>query len=932
MLSRARNGGASGPLGPQPGRASDSLRPPSRGFTPPGQSAAPRRSGTLSDYDAPEAGAPQRPSGRPSSGRWGDPLNEPTTPGAGGRRRPSGPTERGRNGGGLLSFARAASSTMRAIITGKHRASQSMRSAQPVMDGAPPFSPETDEEHPKPRPYRRSRTRLVIHKRWERRTQHSQRMLIASIASGFMVAIMVGVGIFGTTSVSAFYQDTKSNLDKLANPNGFPQTTRFYDRNGVLLWEMLGANDNNAAYSTYVPYALFPDYLINATVDTEDKTFWTNSGIDVTSIIRAGIANVTNQEITQGGSTITQQLMKQAFFVDQRTGVAAENLQRKAQEALMSYAVTQQYSKQKILEFYLNLIPYGYLSRGIEAAAENYFGLLPKQDPQTHQLVMGVQQLTLPQAALLAGLPQGPSLYSPCGSDDGVNDRRAAALQRMHDVVLTSMLAIGDITQQQFDDADAAAHKPDFFVCRDEGTKLAPHFVDYVRDEIAMMLTTDGTLATGINLLAHAGWNIYTTIDVKLENQVESIVKKYLFQPHLNHYTFEQPPAGQTAPPLSYPQSKGGHNINDSAVVVMDPNTGDILAMDGSGDYHKASNIRQGGQYNAATSRIQSGSSFKPIVFAAAFEEGWFPSLVIQDQFTCFPVPVDPNKQDPKARAACGKWYAPVNYGGGFATGASIGEKNAPPKPGIRVREALGNSLNITAVQALYFAGLPNVINLAERMGITSQTFSPEQQGPSIALGSAAVRLLDMTDAYSVFANGGFHVAPRSVLLITDSQGNVIPNGDFHTVTRTQVLSPQTAFLITSILADNNSRIFEFGNNNALTFHNAPYVAAKTGTTENFKDNLTMGYSPYLTVGVWSGNANGNPMSPNTIGITGAAPIWHDVMTAANKLFKYPNSYWHKPAGVGLFYVNADTGLAPYQGTQGNYLDWFNDAALPDLS
>ncbi len=922
MLSRARSGGASGPLGPQPERSSwqqpGPARPHSRSVPPSAPAEAPRRSGRLNGYDAPDAGMSQRPSGRLAPGRQNGSPGEPPMPGANeGRRRGVG--------SGLLSFARAASNTMRAIITGKQRASRASHSAEEAREAPPPLFLETDEEgeRPHPKPYRRSRTRLVIHKRWERRHRHSQRMLIASIVSGFLLVVVLVAGIVGANTVSAFYADTQGKLANLANPNGFPQTTRFYDRNGTLLWEMLDTEDPNAAYSTYVPYSLFPKDLINATVDTEDRTFWSNAGIDVTSIIRAGIANITKQEVTQGGSTITQQLIKNAFFVDPKTGVAASSIQRKIQEALMAYAVTQQYSKEKILEFYLNLIFYGYLSRGAEAAAENIFGLLPTKDTKTQRLKMGVEQLSLAQAALLAGLPQGQSIYNPCGNDDGMQARREAALQRMHNVVLTSMLELGDITQEQFNEADAQAHKKDFFKCRPEGKKFAPHFVDYVRDELAKMLDPADWENNGRYLLAHAGWNIYTTIDLRLEQKVEERVKYYLFQTHTEHYQYDD----GTFPPLSYPQSKGGHNINDSAVVVMDPNTGDILAMNGSGNYYTMdARHRQGGEFNAATAPRQVGSSFKPIVYATAFEMGWFPALVMQNTYTCFPIQVDPATQASRARQACGKWYAPINYGDQFLHVGKV------PGAGIRLRDALGNSLNIPAVQALYFAGLDNVIIQAERMGIHSETFSKESRGPSIALGAGEISLLDMTTAYSVFANGGYHVPPRSILLITDWQGNVIPSGDFSKVTRTQVLSPQTAFLITSILADNNSRAPEFGFNNALYLGDNPYAAAKTGTTDDFRDNVAMGYTPYLTVGVWSGNANGEPMSPDTIGITGAAPIWHDVVAYATKLFKYPNSYWKMPAGVGRYVVNGDTGLAPYAGTNGNYVDWFNDAALPDLS
>jgi membrane peptidoglycan carboxypeptidase len=883
-------------------------------------------------YDEPGAEMPRRPSGRQTSGRQSNQYDEPTIAAPNGGRRIGPPAGRERNGGGgLLSFARAASSTMRAIITGQHRAQQPRRAAPPRMDAPLPVfaSDDTDEERPQPKPYRRSRARLVIHKRWERRELHSRHMLTASITTGFMATVLLGLSIFGGGNVASFYADTSNKLSELANPNGFPQTTRFYDRNGNLLWEMLDTNNNNADYRTYVPIGLIPRNLINATVDTENKTFWTDAGIDVNSIIRAAIANGSSGGISQGGSTITQQLIKNAFFVDPKTGVADENLQRKIQEALMSYAVTQQYSKPQILEFYLNDILYGYLSRGIEAAAENYFSLMPGVDPTTHQFTMGVQHLDLAQAALLAGLPQGPSLYSPCGTDNGVQDRRAAALQRMHDVVLAGMLSVNDITQQQFNEADAEAHKPDFFQCRTEGVELAPHFVDYVRYQVLdPMLDPADPLGAGDEMLAHAGWNVYTTLDLNLEKQVEQTVKHYLFETHHECYLFDCLYGGEQ-PALSLPQNQGGHNINDAAAVVMDPNTGDILAMDGSGSYEKQdpNNREEGGSFNAATSEYrQVGSSFKPIVYATAFEMGWSPAIVMQNVRTCFPF-VAPAQYGSPAYQACGQWYAPVNYNDSFGV-----RSNGEPGQQVHVRDALDNSLNIPAVQALYFAGEQNVIIQAERMGIHSKTFADSTVGPSIALGSAAISLLDMTDAYSVFANGGYHVAPRSILMITDTQGNVIPGGDFHNVTKTQVLSPQTAFLITNILADNNARVPEFGDNNALTFHNQPYVAAKTGTTDSFVDNVAMGYTPYLAVGVWAGNADNTPMSANTIGITGAAPMWHDIIQEATKYFNYPNSYWPIPAGVGVYSVNNLTGLAPYSGTSGSYSDWFNDGMLPDVS
>ncbi len=972
LLSRARNGGSSGPLSPE--RTSGPLGPRTNGpATPPerpmrqsnpgsngtsgsfGQRSAPSpeqmppsRSGPFTrDDDFATAGPddlyppepPRRQNGRSAPGP-DYPYDDATIAGTNGNgRRPSAPQKQG--GGGLLSFARAASSQLRAIITGKHAAAQAGRLDRPQT--APPMPPspaaEGQGQPPPPPRYRRSRARLIIHKRWERRSHQGKRGFVAGSVAVVIFSILTVLTVVGLDTVYAFYQDSASKLGALGNPNAFPLTTRIYDRNGVLLDEFKGPDDYDRLY---LSYGLIPDNVKKATVDTEDKTFWTNSGIDLLGIIRAGLGDVQSQQIQGGGSTITQQLIKNAFFLDPKTGVAQQNLQRKIQEALMAYAVTNKYSKQDILEFYLNIIFYGYFSSGIEAAAENMFDLMPYV--KDGQLIMGAQQLTLAQAALLAGLPQSPTDYSPCGGDD-VDGRRAAALERMHNVVLASMLRLGDITQAQLDEADAEAHKPDFFKCRDIGEKKAGHFVDYVVQQLALMLTDDGTEARGEDILAHAGLNVYTTLDYRIEQEAEQSVTTHLYQTHQDNYDYDR----GTFPALSLPESKGGHNIHDAAVVVIDPRNGDILAMDGSADYNNTTDGKIGGQVNATVSYLQSGSSFKPIVYATAFEMGWFPALALHDQQTCFPLSGNTAAFAP-TRAVCGVYYAPNNYdfhlhwdnAPGAVAGTKCDKQNGcdrilPNDKIIHVRDALGNSLNIPAVQAIYFAGIENVINMAHRLGIYSDPsqggryddFSAKNEGPALALGSARIRLLDLTDAYATFANEGYRVPPRAILLVTDAQGNVIPGGDFSAVTRTQVLSPQTCYMLTSILADNNARQAEFGARNALTFGNKPWAAAKTGTTEDFKDNLTMGYTPYLAVGVWAGNADGTVMGNHTLGITGAAPIWHDVVDFATKLYNYPNSYWPLPDGVHQYSVNVLTGLAPYQGETGNFTDWFNDAEVP---
>lgn len=937
MLSRARSNG-SGPLPPRE-RSTRQMDPMTSGPLGQGSWEAPPEPRRTRDFS---------PGGTPDDFSY-----EPTRASGGQGRRISAPRERSREGGGgLLSFARAASSTMRAIITGKR---QAMRPERPsaMLEGAPAGFP--GEEPPRPprryEPYKRSRVRLVIHKRLERRQVRGKKLLISGIVTSFLLLLAVGVSIYGGSNVYAFYNSTQTYLGALSNPNGFPLTTRIFDRNGVLLYSMLnnplGPPDPNAAYRYYDQYGQIPQNLKNATVDIEDKTFWTNSGVDILGILRAGINDVSHTSGgTQGGSTITQQLIKNAFFVDPKTGVAAETPQRKIQEALMAYAVTNKYSKADLLEFYLNIIPYGYLSRGIEAAAQNIFSISPKIDPKTNQYVTAAQQLDLAQSALLAGLPRDPTGTSPCGGNENtLKDRQTAALNRMHDV-LNAMLTVGDIKQAQWNQADTESDMKDngakFFNCRSFGQKLAPHFVDYVINQLAQMLSPNGDTVTGMEILAHAGLNVYTTLDYRLEQYVEQDTAAHLYQPYSANFSFEV----GTYPALQDSGCSTCYNIHDAATVVIDPRDGDILAMNGSGDYDNNNHDnysgsydpREGGPYNAAIAYRQPGSSFKPIVYAAAFEEGWSPAMVMQNEWTCFPIQVQASSQSKPAQQTCGGWYAPANYGFAFLDDT----KSNPPTTGhgVRVREALDWSLNIPAVQALYFAGLQNVINLAHRMGIYGDpsyggkydTFNQYNQGPSIALGSAGIRLLDMVDAYAVFANGGYHIPPRAILLVTDSQGSPIPGGDLRQVNATQVISAQTAFLITNILSDNVARTREFGPNSALYFGNAPYAAAKTGTTDDFKDNLTIGYTPYLSVGVWSGNANDEAMH-TTIGITGAAPIWHDVVAKAYELYGFPtSSYWQVPPGVNKYMVNGATGLAPYQGQSGNYADWFNDADVPDVS
>ena len=707
--------------------------------------------------------------------------------------------------------------------------------------------------------------RMILRKRLHGRQEndHAPRIVLSFAVTLIVIFMLLSSG---AGAVYAYYQSQLPLLNDMAT-NSLFQSTHIYDRNGKLLYTLYN-HQNGYGRRTYVNYAQISPLLVDATIAAEDHTFWTNSGVDFQGILRAAYTDLANHAAVEGASTVTQQLIKnQLFNGDERT------LPLKGEEALLAYGLTQQYPKWKIIEMYLNTVFYGDLNYGAEAAAQDFFNLQPKC---THsKCIPALSQLDLAQASLLAGLPQSPSYYNPIYN-------KSAALARQQ-YVLQSMVDLNMITQAQANQATAETAKITFKPYASLQGIQAPHFVNYVIDQVLVPLL-------GAQNLLDGGYNIYTTLDLNLENEVQKIVYNNLYKEQCNSYL------GCFGPLATV------NNVNNAAVVVQNPTNGEILAMDGSANFNNNSPQVQG-QYNAALALRQPGSSFKPVVYSTAFEMGWYPAMILQNHKTTYP-------STPP--------YTPNNYGDVFLNGFPM-----------TVRNAIANSINIPAIDALEFAGIPNVVNMSARLGLSSIADQPlDTLGPSMAIGTKEVSLFDLTGAYSTFANQGVRVPPVSVLEITNSQGQPLYSYNANQPHGTRVMGSDVAFLMSSILSDKKARYHEFYPGNPLE---EPFpVAAKTGTTDSFRDNWTMGYTPYLTVGVWAGNSDNSAMY-NVIGITGAGYIWHDVMQYATQLYHYPPNDFSRPSDVHAGTVSAVTGLLPLPG-EPTVTDWFIDGTMPTVS
>lgn len=658
-----------------------------------------------------------------------------------------------------------------------------------------------------------------------------------------LVAIVMLVGSFLVIRYFSIASTLPDISDLRARASQF-ETTRILDRNGNVLYEIL---DPQAGRRTYVPLDKISPYLVAATIATEDKDFYNHPGFDPLAITRALWQNYTSGGITSGASTITQQLARSLLLSPEER--AQRTVERKAREIILAAEITRRYSKDEILELYLNENYYGNMAYGIQAASETYFNTT-------------ADKLNLAQSSFLAGLPQAPAVYDIYANREETLRRNQQVLVLMYELSKEmSCIEVSNSVQRVCVDASeatGAAQEIETYPFERKPQSIRfPHWVNYIRS----VLETQYDSQT----IYRSGFTVYTTLDPDLQDLAQRIV------------------SDQVA-------SLVDHNATNGALVALRPSTGEILAMVGSADFD---NEAISGQVNMAVSPRQPGSSIKPINYAAAFEKGWTPATLIWDVPSEFPP--SGREDDPAPK------YVPVNYDGRF---------HGP----VTVRAALANSFNVPAVKTLNFVGVyddpstaspDGMINFAKRLGIT--TLTRPDYGLALTLGGGDVSLLELTGAYAVFANGGVRVPPVAITRIDDYQGNTVyeykfPAGE-------QVVRPEHAYLITSILSDNEARTPMFGANSLL---NLPFqVAAKTGTTNDFRDNWTLGYTPDLAVGAWVGNADYTPMI-NTTGLTGAAPIWSQMMTETiNRLTGGNPTPFSRPPGVVDHVICSVSGTEP---------------------
>lgn len=603
----------------------------------------------------------------------------------------------------------------------------------------------------------------------------------------------------------------------LTTSENFPVSTQVFDRNGTLLYEIYG-NENR------IPVSIddLPKYVLQATIAIEDKKFYSHHGLDIAGLIRASLKNFSSEGGLQGGSTITQQLVKNALLSNEKT------LQRKIKEAVLAIMTEIIYSKKEILEMYLNYISYGGTAVGIEAAANKYFDKSAKD-------------LSLAEASLLAGLPQSPTAYSPFGSNpERGKNRQKEVLRRMVEDKYISAA-----------EAETVGNEVLTFAIKRDDIK-APHFVFYIKDLLYAKY--------GEKMVETGGLRVTTTLDLDLQEVAQASVSSEV-------------------------NKLANLKVGNGAALVVKPNSGEILAMVGSKDYF---NNEADGQVNVTLALRQPGSSIKPIMYATTFAQKTLnPGSMLLDVPTCFKV-------------AGQRDYCPKNY-----TGSFMGP--------VTIRQSLGNSLNIPAVKALATIGIETFINQASAMGISTWT-DPANYGLSLTLGGGEVKMTELAEAFGVLANQGVRIPLTGILEISNYRGEILEKYDpeltkedlsyltendleqSHGVAK-RVMDRAPAYLTSHILQDNNARQNAFGTNSELVIK-GKVVSAKTGTTNDLKDNWTVGYTPeYLSI-VWVGNNDSKSMSYLASGVTGAAPIWHDIM---EYILRDKDTIWpDKPADVKI--------------------------------
>jgi 1A family penicillin-binding protein len=605
-----------------------------------------------------------------------------------------------------------------------------------------------------------------------------------------LLALVVGLGLLGG-GVFLVWAATLQipDLNSIATRK-IDQSVTLYDRTG----EVALYNLNSNVSRTIVPLAEISPTVQNATIAIEDPNFYGHRGIEIKAIIRAIVADVVPGGLTQGGSTLTQQVVKNTLLTNKKSIV------RKVKEWILAIKLERVLSKNQILELYLNQAPYGGNIYGVESASQTFFGVR-------------ASDLTLSQAAYLAAVLPAPTYYSPYGPHKTELDKRK-------NLVLDKMFEHGYITATERDEAKKEVLS---FKSPRNSSITAPHFVFYVQQYLEQKYGQDA--------LEQNGWKVVTTLDANLQTKAEEVVQA---RAETNEKNF---------------------NATNTGVIALDPSNGNILAMVGSRNYF---DDKIDGNYNVTLADRQPGSAFKPFAYAEAFIKGYTPDTVLFDVPTQFSTSCAP-EDTTNSKAPC---YAPVNYDNKFLGPMTL-------------RDAIAQSRNIPSVKVLYLAGITDTLRLAKAMGV-STLGDPNQYGLTLVLGGGEVTLLDMSSAYGVFAQNGMRYQPISVLKIIDSTGNTIE--DNTQPVGSQVIQADAAQKINDILSDSVARA-PLGENDLLSFPGRD-VAVKTGTTNNYKDAWTIGYTPNLVLGMWVGNNDNTSMVHKVSGFI-VGPMWHEIMQYA---------------------------------------------------
>jgi len=660
--------------------------------------------------------------------------------------------------------------------------------------------------------WRKIRRRAKWNVKHSPRGLKKSRRLVRLAKLSFIGVIILFLGLFVVLPLFAFGLPSP---DKIVRREGF--STKILDRNGNVLYDIYADQKR-----TPVEIGVIPQDLKEATVAIEDKNFYKHEGFDPLGMLR-GLSRMFTRGYAQGGSTLTQQLVKNVLLTPERS------IFRKIREFILAIQIERRYSKDEILQMYLNEAPYGGTAWGVESASEMYFG-------------KSVSELNLVESAFLAGLPQRPSVYSPYSSEPKAYiDRTTQVLRRMRED--------GYISEEEEEKSLEDLEKVEF---QEKGANFkAPHFVQYVQSVLEERY--------GQRIVEQGGLKVTTTLDLEIQEKAQDIVKEEI-------------------------DKVKNLKISNGAAVVLDPQTGEILAMVGSRGF---SDPDIDGQVNVTLSQRQPGSSIKPITYVTALKKGYTPATLLMDTPTEFP---GGEGQPP---------YKPVNYDGKF-------------RGPVQLRYALANSINIPAVKMLAMVGIKDTLQTAYDLGIDSLEPTNailSRVGLSLTLGGGEVRLLELTGAYSSFMNQGFRVDPNAVLKVEDQNGKVLEENKPDKGRR--VLTPEQAYLIADILSDNEARSAVFGTNSLLNIPGRQ-VAVKTGTTNNKRDNWTIGGNTQGVVGVWVGNNDNSEMLEVASGVTGASPIWRRIILEV--LNGKPNLTFEVPGGIVTSAVDTVSGYAAHDG------------------